>query len=347
MTRTSEEVSEINVQEKNRKNKIFSLSFVNSIFLILIIAFLGWMYFSVGPHLLSSNSDLIERLVEIESETDRISREVDNTRGDYLSSSVYKETLGEMSVLKERITLIESKLSEFSNLKNNETVGKNEELEILIAFALVQSAESEFNFFGRSERSSLLMRLAIESLKRAKLPNNSPVFRELDLIEKLIESTGALATSAIYKRLSKIIEALAEASRKEKIVSASALKSEAPPKSLSEVFFDELKLLASVRIIPGKSSKELLDESGLVGEFFLTKELIFLVSKIQREVAENRLHDASRTIGIFRVMLEDYPGELSIIIEQVKEVENLLSRHEKVDFSAALTFISQLLTKGQ
>ena len=146
MTRISEEVAEISVQEKNRKNKIFSLSFVNSIFSILIIAFLGWMYFSVGPHLLSSNYDLSERLVEIESETDRISREVDNTRGDYLSSRVYKETLGEMSVVKERMTLIESKLSEFSNLKNDETDGKDEEIEILIAFALVQSAESEFNF---------------------------------------------------------------------------------------------------------------------------------------------------------------------------------------------------------
>ena len=77
------------------------------------------------------------------------------------------------------------------------------------------------------------------------------------------------------------------------------------------------------------------------------KELIFLVSKIQREVAENRLHDASRTIGILRVMLEDDPRELSIIIKRVKEIENLLSKREKVDFGAALSFISDLLTRGQ
>ena len=71
------------------------------------------------------------------------------------------------------------------------------------------------------------------------------------------------------------------------------------------------------------------------------------MSKIQREVAENRLHEAGKTIGILLVMLEDYPGDLSIIIEQVKEVENLLSRHEKVNFGPALTFISELLTRGR
>ena len=347
MTQTSEEVSEITVQEENRKKRFFSLSFLNSIVLLLIIAFIGWMYFSIGPHLLSSNNYLNDRLVEIESETDRISQEIDNTRGDYLSSSVYEESLGAVSVVKERITLLESKVSELSNLTNDGTEGKDEQLEILIAFALLQSAESEFNFFGRGEQSLFLVRQAVESLKGAELPNNSPAFRELDRIEELIESTGTPAVSAIYKRLSKITEALVEESRKKQGASASALKPETHTKSISEAVFDELKLLASVRVVPGKSSKELIAESGLIGEFFQTKELVFLVSKIQREVAENRLHEAGKTIGILLVMLEDYPGDLSIIIEQVKEVENLLSRHEKVNFGAALIFISELLKRGR
>ncbi len=335
------------MQEKNRKHKTISLAFVNSIVSLLIIAFLGWIYFSVGPHLLSSNYDLIDRLIEIESETDRISQEVDNTRGDYLSSSVYEEVSVEISAFKERITLLESKVSESSSLTNDATDGKDEELAILIAFALVQSAESELNFFGRNEQSSLLIRLARKSLKRAELPNNSPVFRELDRIEELIESAGTPALSPVYERLSKITEALVEASKKEKSGSASAQKSETRPKSILETFFDELKLLASVRFAPGKSSKELLGDSGLVGGFFRTKELIFLVSKIQREIAENRLHEARRTTGILRIMLLDDSGGLSIIIEQVKEVESLLSRHQRVDFGAVLTLISQQLAKGQ
>ena len=335
------------MQEKNRKHKTISLTFVNSIVSLLIIAFLGWIYFSVGPHLLSSNYDLIDRLIEIESETDRISQEVDNTRGDYLSSSVYEEVSVEISAFKERITLLESKISESSSLTNDATEGKDGELAILIAFALVQSAESELNFFGRNEQSSLLIRLARKSLKRAELTNNSPVFRELDRIEELIESAGTPALSPVYERLSKITEALVEASKKEKSGSASAQKSETRPKSILETFFDELKLLASVRFAPGKSSKELLGDSGLVGGFFRTKELIFLVSKIQREIAENRLHEARRTTGILRIMLLDDSGGLSIIIEQVKEVENLLSRHQRVDFGAVLTLISQQLAKGQ
>ncbi len=347
MTQTSEEVPEIAVQEEKEKKRFFSLSFLNSIVLLLIIAFIGWMYFSIGPHLLSSKHYLNDRLLEIESETDRISQEIDNTRGDYLSSSVYEESLGAMSVVKERVTLLESKVSELPNLINDETKWNDEQLEILIAFALLQSAESEFNFFGRSEQSLLLVGLAIESLKRAELPTNSPVFRELDRVEELIESAGTPSVSAIYKRLSKITEALVEESREEQSVSASALKSETRSKSISEAFFGELKLLASVKVVPGKSSKELLAQSGLVGEFFPTKELIFLLSKIQREIAENRVHEARRTIGILLVMLEDYPGELPIINEQVKEVENLLSRHERVDFGAALTFISQLLKRGK
>ena len=335
------------MQEKNRKHKTISLAFVNSIVSLLIIAFLGWIYFSVGPHLLSSNYDLIDRLIEIESETDRISQEVDNTRGDYLSSSVYEEVSVEISAFKERITLLESKVSESSSLTNDATEGKDEELAILIAFALVQSAESELNFFGRNEQSSLLIRLARKSLKRAELPNNSPVFRELDRIEELIESAGTPALSPVYERLSKITEALVEASKKEKSGSASAQKSETRPKSILETFFDELKLLASVRFAPGKSSKELLGDSGLVGGFFRTKELIFLVSKIQREIAENRLHEARRTTGILRIMLLDDSDGQSIIIEQVKEVEDLLSRHQRVDFGAVLTLISQQLAKGQ
>ncbi len=166
-------------------------------------------------------------------------------------------------------------------------------------------------------------------------------------IEELIESTGTPAVSAIYKRLSKITEALVEEIRKKQGASARALKPETHTKSISEAVFDELKLLASVRVVPGKSSKELLAESGLIGEFFQTKELVFLVSKIQREVAENRLHEAGKTIGTLLVMLEEYPGDISIIIEQVKEVENLLSKHEKVNFGPALTFISELLTRGR
>jgi len=186
----------------------------------------------------------------------------------------------------------------------------------------------------------------VESLKGAELPNNSPVFRELERIEELIESTGTPAFSAIYKRLSKITEAILEESRKKQGASASALKPETHTKSISEAVFDELKRLASVRFVPDKSSKEFLAESGLIGEFFQTKELVFLASKIQREVAENRLHEAVRTTGVLLVMLEVYPGNLSIIIEQVKEVENLLSRHKKVNFGPALTFISELLTRG-
>ena len=347
MTQTPEEVPGTTVQEENRKKRFFSLSFLNSIVLLLIIAFIGWIYFSIGPHLLSPNNYLNDRLVEIESETERISQEIDNTRGDYLSSSVYEESLVAMNVVKGRITLLESQVSELSNLTNDGTEGKDEQLEILIAFALLQSAESEFNFFGRGEQSLFLVRQAVESLKRAEVPNNSPAFRELDHIEGLIESTGPPAVSAIYKGLSKITEALLEESGKEQGASASALKSESHTKSISEAVFDELKLLASVRVVPGKSSTEFLAESGLIGEFFQMKELIFLVSKIQREVAENRLNEAGRTIGILLVMLEDYPGDLSIIIEQVKEVEVLLSSHEKVNFGAALTFISELITRGQ
>ena len=347
MTQTSEGVSEITTSEENRKKRFFSLSFLNSIVLLLIIAFIGWMYFSIGPHLLFPNNFLNDRLVEVESETDRISQEIDKTREDYLSSSVYEELLGAMSVVKERITLLESKVSELSNLTNDGTERKDKQLEILIAFALLQSAEFELNFLGRGEQSLFLLRLAVDSLKRAKLPDNSPAFGELDRIEELIESTGPPAVSAIYKGLSKVTEALLEESRKKQGASASALKPEKHKKSISEAVFDELKLLASVRVVPGKSSKEFLAESGLIGEFFQTKELIFLVSKIQREVAENRLHEAGRTIGILLVMLEDYPGDLSVIIEQVNEVEDLLSRHEKVNFGAALTFISELIARGR
>ena len=347
MTQTSEEVAEITVQEENRKKRFFSLSFLNSIVLLLFIAFIGWMYFSIGPHLLSSNNHLDDRFVGVESEIDRISQELDNARADYLSSSVYEESLGAVSVVKERVTLLESKVSELSNFTNDGTEGKDEQLEILIAFALLQSAESEFNFFGRGEQSLFLVRQAVESLKRAELPINSPAFRELDRIEELIESTGTPAVSAIYKRLSKITEALVEEIRKKQGASARTLKPEMHTKSISEAVFDELKLLASVRVVPGKSSKELLAESGLIGEFFQTKELVFLVSKIQREVAENRLHEAGKTIGTLLVMLEEYPGDLSTIIEQVKEVENLLSKHEKVNFGPALTFISELLTRGR
>ncbi len=346
MAQTSEEVSEIKVQEENRKKRFFSLSFLNSIVLLLIIAFIGWMYFSIGPHLLSSKNYLNDRLVEIESEADRISQEIDNTRGEYLSSRVYEESLGAMSVVKERVALLESKVSELSNLTNDGTEGKDDQLEILIAFALLQSAESEFNFFGRGEQSLFLVRQAVEGLKGAELPNNSPAFRELERIEELIESTGTPAFSAIYERLSKITEAILEESRKKQGASASALKPETHTKSISEAVFDELKRLASVRFVPDKSSKEFLAESGLIGEFFQTKELVFLASKIQREVAENRLHEAVRTTGVLLVMLEVYPGNLSIIIEQVKEVENLLSRHKKVNFGPALTFISELLTRG-
>ena len=347
MTQTSEEVAEITVQEENRKKRLFLLSFLNSIVLLLIIAFIGWMYFSIAPHLLSSNNYLDDRFVGIESEMDRISQELDNTRGDYLSSSVYEESLGAVSVVKDRVTLLESKVSELSNLTNDGTEGKDEQLEMLIAFALLQSAEAEFSFSGRSEQSLFLIHQAMESLKGTELPNNSPAFRELDRIEELIESKGTPAVSAIYKRLSKITEALVEEIRKKQIASARALKPEMHTKSISEAVFDELKLLASVRVVPGKSSKALLAESGLIGEFFQTKELVFLVSKIQREVAENRLHDAGKTIGILLVMLEAYPGDLSTIIEQVKEVENLLSKHEKVNFGPALTFISELLTRGR
>ena len=347
MTQTSEEVSEITIQEENRKERFFSLSFLNSIVLLLIIAFIGWTYFSIGPDLLSPNNYLNDRLVEIELETNRISKEIDDTRGDYLSSSVYEESLGAMSVVKERITLLEARISELSDLTKDGTEGKGERLDILIAFALLQSAESEFNFFGRSEQSLFLVRQAVESLKGAELPDNSPAFRELDRIEELIESTGTPAVSAIYKRLSKITEALLEKSGKKQGASASALRTETHTKSISEAVFDELKLLATVRVVPGKSSKELLAESGLIGELFQTKELVFLVSKIQREVAENRLQEACKTIGILLVMLEDYPGDQSIIVEQVKEVENLLSRHEKVNFGAALTFISELLKRGR
>ena len=347
MAQTSEEVSEIKIQEENRKKRLFSLSFFNSIVLLLIIVFIGWMHFSIGPHLLSSKDYLNDRLVEIESEADRISQEIDDTRGDYLSSRVYEESLGAISVVQERVALLESNVSELSNLTNDGTEGKDDRLEILIAFALLQSAESEFNLFGRGEQSLFLVRQAVESLKGAELPNNSPAFRELDLIEELIESTGTPAVSVTYKRLSIITEAILEESRKKQSASASALKPETHTKSISEAVFDELKLLASVRVVPGKSSRELLAESGLIGEFFQTRELVFLVSKIQREVAENRLHEAGKTIGILLVMLEDYPGDLSKIIEQVKEVENLLSRHERVNFGPALTFISELLTRGR
>ena len=45
-----------------------------------------------------------------------------------------------------------------------------------------------------------------------------------------------------------------------------------------------------------------------------------------------------RSVGLL-VMLEDYPGDLSIIIDQVREVENLLSSM-KVNFGPALAFIS-------
>ena len=347
LTQTSEEVAEIKVQEENRKKRFFSLSFLNSIILLLIIAFIGWMYFSIGPHPLSSNDYLNDRLVEIESEMGRISQEIDNTRGDYLSSSVYEESLGAMSVVKERIALLESKVSALSNLTNDGTEGKAEQLNKLIAFALLQSAESEFNFFGRGEQSLFLVRQAVESLKGAELPKNSPAFRELGRIEELIESTGTPAVSVIYKRLSKITEAILEESRKKQGASASALKPETHTKSSLEAFFNELKLLASVRFVPDKSSKEFLAESGLIGEFFQTKELVFLVAKIQREVAENRLHEAIRTTGVLLVMLEDYPGDLSTIIEHVKEVEKLLSRHKKVNFGPALTFIREQLTRGR
>ena len=347
LTQTSEEVSEIKVQEGSRKKRFFSLSFLNSIVLLLIVAFIGWMYLSIGPHLLSSKDYLNDRLVEIELEMHKISQEIDNTRGDYLSSSVYEESLGAMSMVKERVTLLESKVSELSNLANDGTEGENEQLEIFIAYVLIQSAESEFNFFGRGEQSLLLIRQAMESLKGADLPNNSPVFRELDRIEESIESAETPIVSAIYKRLSKITEALVEESRKKKGASASALKPEMHTRSISEAVLDELKLLASVRVAPGKPSKELLAESGLIGEFFQTKELVFLASKIQREVAENRLHEAGETIGILLVMLGDYPDDLSTIIEQVKEVRNLLSRQEKVNFGEAIALTSDLLTRGR
>ena len=237
MTRISEQVAEVTVQKENRKKRFFSLSFLNSIVLLLIIAFIGWMYFSIGPHLLASNNYLDDRLVGIESEMDRISQEIDNTRGDYLSSSVYEESLGAVSVVKERVTLLESKVSELSNLTNDGTEGKDEQLEILIAFALLQSAEAEFNFFGRSEQSLFLIRQAMESLKGTGLPNNSPALRELDRIEELIESTGTPAVSALYKRLSKITEALVEEIRKKQGASASALNPETDKKSISEAIF--------------------------------------------------------------------------------------------------------------
>ena len=124
MTQTSEEVAEITVQEENSKKRFFSLSFLNSIVLLLIIAFIGWMYFSIAPHLLSSNNYLDDRFVGIESEMDRISQELDNTRGDYLSRSVYEEQLGAVSVVKERVTLLESKVSDLSNLRKDGTEGK-------------------------------------------------------------------------------------------------------------------------------------------------------------------------------------------------------------------------------
>ena len=130
MTQTSKEASEIKIQEENRKKRFFSLSFLNSIVLLLTIAFIGWMYFSIGPHLLSSKDYLNDRLVEIESEADRISQEIDNTRGDYLSRRVYEESLGAMSVVQERVALLESKVSELSNLTNDGTEGKDDQLEI-------------------------------------------------------------------------------------------------------------------------------------------------------------------------------------------------------------------------
>ena len=179
MTQTSEEVAEITVQEENRKKKIFSLSFLNSIVLLLIIAFIGWMYFSIGPHLLSSNNYLDDRFVGIESEMDRISQELDNTRRDYLSSSVYEESLGAVSVVKERVNLLESKVSELSNLTNDGTEGKDEQLEMLIAFALLQSAEAEYKFFGRSEQSLFLIRQAMESLKRDAVAKQQPSFQRI------------------------------------------------------------------------------------------------------------------------------------------------------------------------
>ena len=114
------------------------------------------MYFSIGPHLLSSNNYLDDRFVGIESEMDRISQELDNTRGDYLSSSVYEELLGAVSVVKERVTLLESKVSELSNLTNDGTEGKDEQLEILIAFALLQSAEAEVQFLW-SKRTKFIL----------------------------------------------------------------------------------------------------------------------------------------------------------------------------------------------
>ena len=48
-----------------------------------------------------SKDYLNDRLVEIESEADRISQEIDNTRRDYVSSRIYEESLGAMSVVRE------------------------------------------------------------------------------------------------------------------------------------------------------------------------------------------------------------------------------------------------------
>ena len=83
-----------------------------------------------------------------------------------------------MGVVKERVTLLESKVSELSILTNDGTEGKDEQLEILIAFALLQSAEAEYNFFSRSEQSLLLIRQAMESLKGTGLPSQ-PSFQRI------------------------------------------------------------------------------------------------------------------------------------------------------------------------
>ena len=123
----------------------------------------------------------------------------------------------------ERVALLESKVSELSNLTNDGTEGKDDQLEILIHLLFCRAQNlSSISLVEANKVYSLCARR--RNPKGAELPNNSPAFRELDLIEELIESTGTPAVSVIYKRLSKITEAIVEESRKKQGASASALK---------------------------------------------------------------------------------------------------------------------------
>ena len=126
------------------------------------------------------------------------------------------------------------------------------------------------------------------------------------------------------------------------------------PKNLDLQFEDALnfdftsldfKNISVISNLPYNVASKILTK--LLFEQYNSKKFDNLILMFQREVAENRLHEAGKTIGTLLVMLEDYPGDLSIIIEQVKEVENLLSKHEKIKFGPALTFISELLTRGR